>query len=532
MAGPISNTFEGGTNNVTISAANSGGASGTAVASIVASGGSTVQFSSAFAKRGTLSMRCTYANTQAGYAVWNFSPTATTTRIAIRFYIYVPTGESISTQDLMIVRNAANTSSVCTVGLNSTGRLILKNNAGTTRVTANQPIPFDTWIRVEFSVKVGTTTSNGALEISYYLGDSTTPEQASPLFSGAAENLGTAAIGTLRLGSAALVGSVRSIYYDDFAAAELASGFLGPTSVTLDGAVATVATIAGAASRSTELTGSIAETAGVSGAASRATGLTGAVAETVTIAGAATRGTALTGGVPTLVGIDAAVRLGIALTGDVGTVVGIASETQRETALSGAVQTQALAEADVSRETALDGSVQIDVDTSADLGRDTSMTGAVETTAEVAGVAQRTTDLAGDIPTELVLEPDFITFSAGEIGGVVTTVATVEADMQLALVLDGDLETEDHVGGDMEIQEAPESFDLTGAVSMLIVIAGALSLPTPRNFRARIRSNGMRGRIMPGARSVAIAGGYRATMSLADRATVVDTQPRGRIHEQ
>lgn len=239
MASPIANSFEGGTDTTTISAANSGGASGTAVTSVTVSGATTIKFSSAFS-RATMGCQHAYAITQAGYLVWNFSPTATTTRTAWRFYIYIPTGQAVTSQQLFMVRSAA--AYVALIAVDASGKLTVQNSAQAVQATASSALPNDTWVRVELAVAVGTTTGNGTIEAAYYLGDSTTPVQT--LITSSVMNTGTVAIALVRVGSAGTVASARTHYYDDFSGAELASGFIGPNGSTV---VAVAATGTGAA---------------------------------------------------------------------------------------------------------------------------------------------------------------------------------------------------------------------------------------------------------------------------------------------
>jgi hypothetical protein len=235
MASPFSNTAEGGTNTTAVTTGNSGGASGTAWDAVTLSGTTTCTFSSTFLMDGAMAYRFAYAASQAGYLVKNFSPTATTTRVAWRFYIYIPAGEVFTSQDLFFVRSAS--AAVMSLGTNGSGQMIVRNSAGTTVATATSAFSTGVIYRIEVAEAVGTTTGNGTIAVSYYLGHSTTAVQA--VISSTAQNCATAAATLVRFGDAALVASARIIHYDGLAGAETPSGFLGPSGAILAGVVAT-----------------------------------------------------------------------------------------------------------------------------------------------------------------------------------------------------------------------------------------------------------------------------------------------------
>lgn len=219
------NTFEGGTDNTDLSAANTAGSSGVPIASTAKNTGTTLQFSSAQA-RGAFSMRISFALSAAGYAIWNW---ASTSRSAIRFYLYYENNFDTTTMEIMSFRAAsANLAKLSITGSGSTRAIVIQNAAAT--VVAGPPYPLqpNSWYRIEAAITIGTTTSNGRIEFAYYDNDSLTPIYSYD--SGATANTGTAAFASLRIGSTNGPATQTLVtYYDDLAVQELASGFIGPS---------------------------------------------------------------------------------------------------------------------------------------------------------------------------------------------------------------------------------------------------------------------------------------------------------------
>src|SRR5690606_21928457 len=59
--------------------------------------------------------------------------------------------------------------------LTGTGLISVEGGSFNTLFTTNNAIPLNQWVRIEARVTIGTTTSNGAVELRVYLGDSSTP---------------------------------------------------------------------------------------------------------------------------------------------------------------------------------------------------------------------------------------------------------------------------------------------------------------------------------------------------------------------
>lgn len=217
------NTFEGGTNNVDLSAANTSGNSGTALASIAKNTGTTLQFSTTQA-RGTMSMRISYALSAAGYGVWNW---VSSLRSVMRFYVYYENNFDTTFMEFTTIRSSA--ANVAKIGLaGATHSLVVQNSANIAVASCPYPLQVNSWYRFEIGMTIGTTTTNGRIEFAYYDNDSINPIWSYD--SGATVNTGTAAFATIRIGgSNGPATQTLNVYYDDLAVQELTSGYIGPS---------------------------------------------------------------------------------------------------------------------------------------------------------------------------------------------------------------------------------------------------------------------------------------------------------------
>ena len=219
------NTFEGGTDGVTLTAANTGGVSGRQIVNIATNSTSTVTFSSTVA-RNTLSMRNSYPVAGAGYAQWTWTSAV---RTVMRYYFYVETEIDAGTVELSRFRTTSNSPGLVSLVAQSVKFSNVSGTGGTmpTKVVAN------TWYRIEVAATKGTTTSNGRLEGAVYQGDSLTPLYTYD--SGAVVNMDTVNFTVVRLGIPNGPTNIpQVIYYDDLSVQELASGWIGPSAAPYD----------------------------------------------------------------------------------------------------------------------------------------------------------------------------------------------------------------------------------------------------------------------------------------------------------
>jgi hypothetical protein len=215
----ISNNFDGGTDGVVMSVANTGGASGTAILDRGANTGTNMYFSST-KSRSNMAYKLDAAQGAAGYLSWKW---ISSSRTVVRFYFYFEDRIDEGYYEVSKIRNSgANT---VVIGM-SNRNMNLTVNGGAISVVPVKIQP-DTWYRVEYAFNKGLSTSNGRAEFNLYDGDSLTPIHS---YSNNSVNTGTTDSAVIRLGvSSGPVNGPQVTYYDDFVAQELASGWIGPS---------------------------------------------------------------------------------------------------------------------------------------------------------------------------------------------------------------------------------------------------------------------------------------------------------------
>lgn len=176
----ITNNFEGGTDGVAITAANSGGASGTPFNAIWGTG---FNYSASDATQGV--MGAGVAGSAYGAGQWSL---ATPTQIAIQMYFKpkaIPTSG-----DCYLMRLHKSGTRLFDVHVQGTGHLRIFDASGATVWTATNALVANTYYRLEAFVVAGATSSTGTIKVGYYLGNSTTPVET--VYLNTAANVGTA----------------------------------------------------------------------------------------------------------------------------------------------------------------------------------------------------------------------------------------------------------------------------------------------------------------------------------------------------
>lgn len=168
------NTAEGGTDETTVSAANSGGASGNAFSTVDKHADATLVFDTQRAAHGSYSFRITTGGVTAAYARmrWNF---VSKSEIYVRFYLYFVNFTGSTTRIGVPVGGTGN---LCSIRLLNDGKLALYDNSGsggTRRYESTNPIPLNQWVRVEARLVFSNTV--GHMEAKYFSGHGTTPIQ-------------------------------------------------------------------------------------------------------------------------------------------------------------------------------------------------------------------------------------------------------------------------------------------------------------------------------------------------------------------
>src|ERR1035437_7439987 len=236
------NSFDGGTNGVTISAANSGGASGDAFTAVTVISPDAMVFDNTRAAHGAMSAKLT-GGSSANMCSVTYDATPATA-FAVRAYFYFT---ALPTADhwLIAMYAADHTTRLLSMHINGAGKLRLSDASGTTGVwTAAATMPVNQWVRIDLYGSCGSTTTNATIKGGVYLGDSTTPIET--IYSTAVGNLGTAQqLGRVVIGKASSSTFATPYWVDDIKADDTATGLLGPfvtstiTNSQTDGAIVT-----------------------------------------------------------------------------------------------------------------------------------------------------------------------------------------------------------------------------------------------------------------------------------------------------
>lgn len=225
-------TAEGGTNGTGLTTANTGGGSGAAFGSTTGGmsigANNTMVFSNAQAMNGTYSVlvdRASGSTTAYAQRTLASATARHVARIYVRFAAF-PAGNT----GVMRFQNSSATNAA-SLFVDSAGKFVLQNAAGTAVFTATTALSINTWYRVEVAVAPGTTTSTGAAEMAYYAGHSTTAIQTmTPITTG---NFGTVAnINYVRVGRYDTSATTGGYYFDNFGNESKGSGLIGPYGVT------------------------------------------------------------------------------------------------------------------------------------------------------------------------------------------------------------------------------------------------------------------------------------------------------------
>lgn len=208
------NNFEGGTNGVTITQANSGGASGEAFLAVNA--GDTIVYDTAQKAHGTTSARLSIgATATTNYLSFGFNPAgAAVGQGSVRFNVMLDADLPSGTV-LLLASAMSGATYRARLRLLDTGKLQLMDANNATSITFTNRIPLDQWCRIEIGWTLSATVGQMTVKLFTNV-NSTTPleTQTTP----ATWNLGGTA-GQVWIGAAnASIANVPNIWIDDVAA--------------------------------------------------------------------------------------------------------------------------------------------------------------------------------------------------------------------------------------------------------------------------------------------------------------------------
>jgi hypothetical protein len=215
----LTNSFEGGTNTVTISAANSGGASGTAFDVVTIGTGATATFDTAHAAHGTLAGNITTTATSSqDFLSWT-TAMGTQTQVWLRVYCYFTANPGVG---LNLYRSLATAALSAGLQLTATGKLRSLDSAGATVQTMTNSVALNAWFRVEAMILTSATV--GQVEVKLFnTPDSTTPTETIT----SSANLNTGAnMNTYRFGNTVSAANMGPFWMDDLGLST--TGYIGP----------------------------------------------------------------------------------------------------------------------------------------------------------------------------------------------------------------------------------------------------------------------------------------------------------------
>lgn len=217
----ISNTAEGGTQDVEPTTANTGGLSGDAANLVTVGSGNAITFSTTNPAHGNMSYQFAYGTTAPGSLRWNLSEAG---RVVHCFYVRLSSLPA-AFEYLGAIRHSAG--NMCIATINASGKFVMQNSAGSAIAASAAPntFPVNQYVRVEIAVTKGTTTTDGIIEYAYYLGDATTAVYS---WSSNTQNTGTNNVNQVVIGRNATGTESRTVWYDTITARSQSSGWVGP----------------------------------------------------------------------------------------------------------------------------------------------------------------------------------------------------------------------------------------------------------------------------------------------------------------
>lgn len=205
----VENTQEGGSNGTAVTTANSGGTSGNAWNGVT---GTTVAYDNTAGQiEGTFGQKYTIgASLAAVYTSWDSTTITGGPFLTIygRCYYWssIHPGSSLRLIQFM---NGATTLGYLGIS-NTVSKLTWYNSANTAATATGSGFTLSTFIRIEFSFTVATTTTGSALA-RWYLGDSTTAQGVDS--TATAQNFGTLGVDTARFGNTGANFTINSSFW-------------------------------------------------------------------------------------------------------------------------------------------------------------------------------------------------------------------------------------------------------------------------------------------------------------------------------
>ena len=218
------NSFEGGSDAVAITTANSGGSSGDAFDVVTSTGSATANFETSQSAHGSLSGEFAVATTENAHVEWDATSWQAETEVWSRFYIRLT--DATPASNFVVCRFENANTMAAEVQLRTGGTLALRDSLFTLRYETTATLSDNTWYRVEVHVVHSATV--GHLELRLFADiDSTT---ATETIGNLTDNWDTEAQSdSVRYGIGSNPGQTVTGYLDDIGVSDV--DWMGPAAV-------------------------------------------------------------------------------------------------------------------------------------------------------------------------------------------------------------------------------------------------------------------------------------------------------------
>lgn len=227
----ITNTAEGYTTSpTTVTAANSGGSSGTAAATVTQGTASTIQAVAGAAAHGLFGYRFTLVGNSSDGACrmfWNLSDTG---RVVVSAYIQSNTPVNSGTEHLLSIRSSAGAMGILVIRADGKLQLQDRNGTGLSGTISTNAMTLDgrVW-RVEMAATKGATLTTGTLEYAYFDVAASDASFVQQVNTGATVDVNTTTgVTQVVIGRGVGQAQAHTIDFDDVRGASTASGWLSP----------------------------------------------------------------------------------------------------------------------------------------------------------------------------------------------------------------------------------------------------------------------------------------------------------------
>lgn len=220
-------TYEGGASGGTVSTSSAGTA-----LHFVNPGSGTIQYDGAQFAHGALAAKHSQAAGSSSYQqVGSGTTDLNATELSARFYMYRTDSPGAAQTPMMLVfGNAAGTVRLASINFEATtGKMYVRDTAGTVLYTTTSAVATNTWVRIEMRAKVG-AAGVGAIAAAWYTGDSTTADFSYSNTTTA--NMGSTNFGMVGVGKFTTEAWATAFWIDDIAVDNAPTGavtnFIGP----------------------------------------------------------------------------------------------------------------------------------------------------------------------------------------------------------------------------------------------------------------------------------------------------------------